>query len=635
MNSTRRYGVPISPSGTRLAAVIALLILAAAGRATAAAGSTAATDTYTAVYQGTRFGFTHIVWQHGARAIGIGDPTFGLFLRALGATMTWRAGQRDVLIATAQPEVIAFTVDDARYAVGRVEAQARFAPFLRGEEPYLPLNELLAALSLAQVDEQRGRVHLLVPQITALDVERSGDTATITAFAVASLQPRVVSRTPEQVTYVFDGVGSTLTGASTIGGGIQSVRVRTEGRPPAERTFVDVTLAQTLQSPTAPPPSGTEVTDVGVIPTLDDFTVAVDVRGDATYEWHRLRAPDDRFWIDVIGARLDTPARQDVWVGAHVTGVRVMQFTSSSVRVALSLAATQSITVVPSSTGVRVIVSNAVVASPPMSGSGSIGTTTIARVEPPPATSVPTALVATPTPAGGENAEQQSALPPEWKFAPRQPYVPSNPHLIVIDPGHGGEDAGTVYRGVMEKTLTLDMATRLRDILVARGWQVRMTRTTDHDVDTTPESAQEATAMGYSDPAASDLQARDDIANALGARLFISIHVNACCGTVDSTPSGTTSYYSKPQDIALARDVERAITAALGTKDDGIVKSRFYVTLHAFMPAVLVETAFLTNPTDYANLTSPQWRQRLAEAIADGIETYARENPVPRSSANQ
>ncbi len=577
-------------------------------------------ETYSAVYQGREFTFTHILWRSGARAIGVEDPAFGALLHKLGATMTWRPNARNVFITTAEPAVIAFSVGDRGYQVGRSTSQAAFAPFLRGSEAYVPLPNVLAGLSLAPVTQQRGRVHVLEPQITVLDVDDSGGKTTIIAFAGTRVRPRVVQRVPTRVTYEFDGVGSTLSGASSIGGDIRSVSVRVQGQAPEQRTFVTVNFAPSSPAGTG----GTRVTGVDVIAGAQTFTIAVGTNGNATYAWHRLHAPDDRFWIDISGAHLAVPARQDVWIGGPVKGVRVTQFAPAVVRIALSLAAKQTIAVIPATSGVRVVVGDAVVASAPMSGSGTIGEGAVARVAPAPTPTVASVAIApTTTPAGGERNDQQDLIsPPGWKFGPRQPYAPTNPHLIVIDPGHGGSDPGTIYRGVMEKTLTLDIATRLRDILVARGWQVRMTRTRDVDVYAPDDSARD------------ELQARDNIANNAGARLFISIHVNACCGTPDPTPSGTTTYYSKPEDVALAADVERAIVQALGTTDDGIVKSRMYVTLHALMPAVLVETAFITNPTDFVHLTSPQWRQHLAEAIADGIEAYARENPVPMPAAS-
>jgi N-acetylmuramoyl-L-alanine amidase len=215
-----------------------------------------------------------------------------------------------------------------------------------------------------------------------------------------------------------------------------------------------------------------------------------------------------------------------------------------------------------------------------------------------------------------------------WKFGPRG-YVASNPKLIVLDPGHGGSDRGSMHGDLQEAVLTLDMAQRVQAILLARGWQVKMTRTIDHDVDATPASTQEAIRLGHDNADAYALQARDDIANLAGARIFVSIHCNAY---LNSGPNGATIYYSKPIDVPLAMTMDRVIaTSGLGVKDDGTVKSHLYVTMHATMPAVLIETAFLTNPSDYDKLSSSDWRQKMAEAIAEGIEQYAQQNPVADS----
>jgi N-acetylmuramoyl-L-alanine amidase len=189
--------------------------------------------------------------------------------------------------------------------------------------------------------------------------------------------------------------------------------------------------------------------------------------------------------------------------------------------------------------------------------------------------------------------------------------------LIVIDPGHGGSDRGTIHGGVAEADLTLDMAKRLRDILVARGWQVKLTHDSDVDVYSPNDSPRD------------ELQARVNIANDAGARLFISIHVNAF---INSGPYGTTYYVSKPDDTALARAVETHLESD-GTKDDGIIQSHMYVTYHTRMPAVLIETAFLSNPSDYALLTSTAWREKVVEEMADGIAQYAQEYPAPNQPA--
>ena len=200
-----------------------------------------------------------------------------------------------------------------------------------------------------------------------------------------------------------------------------------------------------------------------------------------------------------------------------------------------------------------------------------------------------------------------------WKFGPRSNYVPTNPRLIVIDPGHGGSDLGTMHGGVSEAELTLDMAKRLRDFLVAQGWQVKLTHDTDVDVYEPNDSAHD------------ELQARDDVANQ-GRRADVRQHSRQRVHQFRAVRYDDLYLQAGRRSRWRARS--RRHLAADGTKDDGIVKSHLYVTLHAKMPAVLVETAFLTNPSDYALLTSPAWRQKVAQEIADGIGQYAREYPV-------
>ncbi len=297
--------------------------------------------------------------------------------------------------------------------------------------------------------------------------------------------------------------------------------------------------------------------------------------------------------------------------------LRVRQIDPQTVRVALSLASDIALDVSPSATGISITVGTSAVAdTAPRSGTGTIGTV-VSATEP--------QTTVTPVPADEYGAPNDENT---WKFGPAT-YVPTNPKLIVLDPGHGGSDRGSVHGQLQEAVLTLDMAQRVQTILLARGWQVKLTRTIDHDVDATPASTQQAIRLGHDNADAYALQARDDIANLSGARMFVSIHCNAY---LNSGPNGATVYYSKPIDTPLAQAVDRVIASSgLGVKDDGTVKSHLYVTTHANMPAVLIETAFLTNPTDYAKLSSSDWRQKIAEAIANGIDQYAQQNPVSGS----
>ncbi len=651
MNWTRRFAARI---GSALALLVALQLSPVPARA----------DGATFLYHNQPLAFSHLSQSAGSTMVGINDPGLRALLREIGAVVTWHPGERYVLITTAEPIVVNFSVGDTRYDVGPLSAQASQAPYVgTNDEVFLPLNELLGALYLAP--KRDGNATVLQPQLASIDVQGGGSEAVLVARGGAPLHPRVVSDAGDKVVYEFDGVGSTLNrNRSVNAGGIRALEVNATGSARDPKTFVTVLLeagarhdaprsnngdfevafggsggapplvaaapatqpqqqqtetpapASPETSPQASPlatdtpaQSGATVTNVSVAPASDGATVTIAVNGNATFEWHRLREPDNRFWIDIKGASLQGPARDETESDPLVS-MRVRQNDAQTVRIALSLSGTKNLTVSPSATGLTITVGRDEVADVQRSGSGSTGS--VVAVNEPPQTLV------TPVPAD-QYGQNQSEASGDWKFAPRSSYVPTNPKLIVIDPGHGGSDRGAIRNGTAEADLTLDMAKRLRDILVARGWQVRMTRTTDVDVYAPNDSARD------------ELQARVNVAANAGARMFVSIHVNSF---INSGPSGTTTYYSKPMDVPLAQTVERQLPGLLGTKDDGTVKSKLYVTLHSPMPAILIETAFLSNPSDYDRLVTSDWRQKLAQGIADGIDRYAQSNPVP-SGAGQ
>jgi N-acetylmuramoyl-L-alanine amidase len=643
----------------RIGSATAIFVLLAAAVARA--------DTVSYAFERSTITFTHIARTSNGTAVGIDDPAFRSLLKALGATLTARPN--NVLITTSTPDVISFGVGDAQYSVGPLTAQARFAPYLTGSEVYLPFDDVMHALGIAPQDGVLERL------LTSVDVQGYGVQAVLVARGAGVLHPRVVSDTPDRVVYAFDGVGTTLAPQRSVNaGGIRTVEITSSGTARDPQTLLTIDLAPSTRhdppqagsgefevafgtngsapplveplresvavaavasappqapassapiataSPSAAPqPTGnTTVNSVAVTSTADGSqTVAITVTGNAAYEWHRLRAPDNRFWIDIKNAQL-AGGPQDTAEPNPLIALRVRQIDPQTVRVALSLASDNTLDVSPSATGISVTVGTTPIAdTAPRSGTGTVGAVVSASE---PQTTV------TPVPADeyGAPNDDESA----WKFGPRG-YVASNPKLIVLDPGHGGSDRGSMHGDLQEAVLTLDMAQRVQAILLARGWQVKMTRTTDHDVDATPASTQEAIRLGHDNADAYALQARDDIANEAGARMFVSIHCNAY---LNSGPNGATIYYSKPIDVPLAMTMDRVIaTSGLSVKDDGTVKSHLYVTMHATMPAVLIETAFLTNPSDYDKLSSADWRQKMAEAIADGIEQYAQQNPVADS----
>lgn len=211
---------------------------------------------------------------------------------------------------------------------------------------------------------------------------------------------------------------------------------------------------------------------------------------------------------------------------------------------------------------------------------------------------------------------------------------------IVLDPGHGGHDTGSIGPGgLREKDLVLDLALRLGQLISERlGAEVVYTRTDDSYV---------------------PLETRTEIANQAKADLFISLHANS--SRVRSAAGPETFYLNfttdphalevaarenapstrsihELQDLIrkiaqkekvqesreFAAHIQKALYNSLRSgKNRGVKKAPFLVLIGAEMPSVLVEVAFLSNPREERLLKQPEYRQRLAEALYRGLFQYA------------
>ena len=184
---------------------------------------------------------------------------------------------------------------------------------------------------------------------------------------------------------------------------------------------------------------------------------------------------------------------------------------------------------------------------------------------------------------------------------------------IVLDPGHGGSDTGAIGpTGVTEKSIALRIAKRLKTLLEAEGAEVILTRTEDTEV--SPKKAK-ATDV-------EELQARCDIANQNAADIFLSIHLDAFSGP---EAHGTTGYYyemGSADSTRLADCVKRGVLRRLGTLDRGTKPCAFYVCRHTDMPAMLLETAFVSNPREEQMMNSEEGVENAAQGIAAGIAEY-------------
>ncbi len=170
---------------------------------------------------------------------------------------------------------------------------------------------------------------------------------------------------------------------------------------------------------------------------------------------------------------------------------------------------------------------------------------------------------------------------------------------IAIDADHGGGDPGGIgSEGIYEKNYTWDISKQLRDKLIQNGFRVLMVR------------------QGDGNPSLSD---RVVMANQAPVDLFVSVHINSF---VRPEANGTETYYFKPEDKLVAQTVHSELLDALDLKDNGIKPGRLYVLRHTTMPAVLVEPAFITNPTEGDLLAQPEFRTRIAQALFRGIVAY-------------
>jgi len=195
--------------------------------------------------------------------------------------------------------------------------------------------------------------------------------------------------------------------------------------------------------------------------------------------------------------------------------------------------------------------------------------------------------------------------------------------VVVLDPGHGGQDSGAMCNGVLEKDLTLDVVRRIDRLLEAEGIATLMTRLGDTYV---------------------SLEDRAAFANRVSNCIFVSVHFNE-----DNQPvsSGVETYYAAHQITAgsfvaswlpflwrplsdspnfesqsLARFIQEALVARTGALDRGTRAKQFFVIANVTSPAVLIEGGFLTNKEDISKVASEDYREQLAAAVTDGILGY-------------
>ncbi|WP_276662320.1 N-acetylmuramoyl-L-alanine amidase family protein [Syntrophomonas wolfei] len=187
---------------------------------------------------------------------------------------------------------------------------------------------------------------------------------------------------------------------------------------------------------------------------------------------------------------------------------------------------------------------------------------------------------------------------------------------VCIDPGHGGYDPGAVGpTGLREKDVTLAIALKIGKLLQSAVVEVAYTRTSD--------------AVSWPANINQDLAARTQIANRSGADIFISVHCNS---SKNASAHGMEIFTTSGQGLAdrLAENIVNAWTEQFPlmtirkdlTDGDSDKEANFYVLRNTAMPAVLIETAFISNAAEEELLSTPAFQAEAAKAIADGVLDY-------------
>ncbi|HBM97244.1 TPA: hypothetical protein DD394_07100 [bacterium UBP9_UBA11836] len=436
------------------------------------------------------------------------------------------------------------------------------------------------------------------PLITSVRLDGSGSdlTLNVVASAPVTFSTFKLSKPDRYVIDVAGGVldttslrvnhpeiGDIRLGQFSLGPAVSRIVVPTTPKlrisPPAIRTGTNFKFALSLPQSAVSQYKDEKVVscDIGRFSTASSASsnVTVAFSGPVAYEWRRLTEGKNRFVIDFKHVIFPDNKISKKIAGKLVEQVRISQYAAKPIpitRVVLDLNDAVSVKVSPGTAPNSIclaisedkIDTNMAV----LSGSGALsGTPSYAALG-----------------GGGKT--------------------------ICIDAGHGGSDSGCVSNayGYMEKDVTLDICLKMADNLRRRGWNVILTRETDRDV----------TWAGSSNT--QELGARVDVGANANADIFVSVHCNAAAS---SAAEGTSLHVYKRSDRALAECIYPHLLRASGRYDRGIQQDRFFVLVHSQMPAVLVETAFLSNPTEAKLLGDPNYRQSIADGLADGVCVYA------------
>ena len=188
-------------------------------------------------------------------------------------------------------------------------------------------------------------------------------------------------------------------------------------------------------------------------------------------------------------------------------------------------------------------------------------------------------------------------------------------HTVMLDPGHGGYDPGaTTKQGVYEKSINLQIAQKVKEMLGPSGIEVYLTR--EEDIDYVPDGVKGKTTKKQI-----DLNRRIEMAKDVNADVFVSLHVNAT-STGQESGSETFYHYQSEPGKRLAELIQQEMIKIPGMNRRIAKPGDFYIINNSSMPAVIVEVGYLSSVKEQKKLQQSWYQEQLARAIAKGIANY-------------
>ncbi len=193
---------------------------------------------------------------------------------------------------------------------------------------------------------------------------------------------------------------------------------------------------------------------------------------------------------------------------------------------------------------------------------------------------------------------------------------PLSDKIILVDPGHGGFDAGASANGLFEKDINLSVAKKLKLWIEENGGKVVMTR--EEDVSTADQSKSGGSAK------ASDLKRRKAMVDESGADLFVSIHMNKF---PEEQYWGAQVFYATSSDESkrLGEAIQKAVKDTMSDGNERVAKKSdggIFLLKDVKVPSVIVECGFLSNHTDAEKLKTEDYQNKIAFGICMGINNY-------------